>query len=514
MQTLRLYFTSDLHGYIFPTDYTSQAEKPLGLFQCAADFEKDGNTLVIDGGDILQGSALNQYLWQKEKSFVSLAYMMNVCAYDYVTLGNHDFNFGQEALQSYVKNLNATCLCENVRDVKGQSLFPAVIHTLENGLRIGLIGIITDFVNVWEKKEHLKGLVISDALQAAENVLEQLKGKVDLTIGIYHGGFERDLGTGELLSKTGENIACLICEKLSFDLLLTGHQHMVVPGRKYHDTYIIQPPVQGQGYAYVEVTKTKDEILFSSQIRVPRQDFVQVVQEENVPQNPQTKEVSKELQLHKFIKFAPLKKDMNLWLDEAVGKLPKPLMVEDRVQMALSGNPLADFFNKLQLHYSGAQISATSLANEARGLPANVKRRDLFLAYPYANTFVVLEITGAKLKEAVERSAEYLEQKDDGELVVSERFLKPKVEHYNYDFFAGIQCDIDYSRPHGKRVLSLCYGGEEVSPEGTFTICTNDYRASGAGGYPMYVSCPILSEIKMEMTDLLLDYFSAKPAFQ
>jgi len=34
---------------------------PLGLFKCASRFRKDGNTLVIDGGDILQGSPLGAF---------------------------------------------------------------------------------------------------------------------------------------------------------------------------------------------------------------------------------------------------------------------------------------------------------------------------------------------------------------------------------------------------------------------------------------------------------------------
>ena len=58
---LTIYFTSDLHGYIYPTDYRGSEEKELGLFKCASRFRKDGNTLVIDGGDILQGSPLGAF---------------------------------------------------------------------------------------------------------------------------------------------------------------------------------------------------------------------------------------------------------------------------------------------------------------------------------------------------------------------------------------------------------------------------------------------------------------------
>ena len=56
-----IYFTSDLHGYIYPTDYRSREERDMGLFKCASQFRKDGNTLVIDGGDILQGSPLGAF---------------------------------------------------------------------------------------------------------------------------------------------------------------------------------------------------------------------------------------------------------------------------------------------------------------------------------------------------------------------------------------------------------------------------------------------------------------------
>lgn len=56
-----IYFTSDLHGYIYPTDYRSREERDIGLFKCASQFRKDGNTLIIDGGDILQGSPLGAY---------------------------------------------------------------------------------------------------------------------------------------------------------------------------------------------------------------------------------------------------------------------------------------------------------------------------------------------------------------------------------------------------------------------------------------------------------------------
>lgn len=201
---LTIYFTSDLHGYIYPTDYRGQGEKELGLFKCASRFRKDGNTLVIDGGDILQGSPLGAFCHDTIGSAARFAEMMNRCGYDYVTLGNHDFNYGMPYLDSYLNVLKARCVCENVRWDEAGVRFPARIHTLENGLRVGIIGIVTDYVNIWEKPEHLAGIAITDPIPAAAAALERLRDQVDLTVGIYHGGFERDLATGRVLSATRE----------------------------------------------------------------------------------------------------------------------------------------------------------------------------------------------------------------------------------------------------------------------------------------------------------------------
>ena len=119
------------------------------------------------------------------------------------------------------------------------------------------------------------------------------------------------------------------------------------------------------------------------------------------------------------------------WLDQVVGNLPYPLLPDTPLRMAAEGSGLADLFNAVQLWATGAQLSASSLANDVAGLPQVVRRRDLLIAYPYTNTLSVLEITGAVLRQALERSAEYFTRNSDGTVGVSDCFLEPKVEHYN-----------------------------------------------------------------------------------
>ena len=42
---------------------------------------------------------------------------------------------------------------------------------MKNGLRIGIAGIVTDYVNIWEKEENLKGIHITDPFEAAKRAL-------------------------------------------------------------------------------------------------------------------------------------------------------------------------------------------------------------------------------------------------------------------------------------------------------------------------------------------------------
>lgn len=489
-KTLKIYFTSDLHGYIFPTDYRDSEERDIGLFKCANQFCKDGNTLVIDGGDILQGSPLGAFCHDSIGEASQFAQIMNCCGYDYVTLGNHDFNFGMDYLDSYLNTLKARCVCQNAVYEDGTVRFPQRIHVLENGLRIGIVGIVTDYVNVWEKPEHLSGLKILNPFDSAREALQDLKGRVDLTVCVYHGGFERDLNTGRILSKTAENIAYRLCQELEFDILLTGHQHMSIAGRMVSGTYTVQPPDCGRSFVSINVSISDGQVKYDSQIL-------------NAGGN-----CSSDL----LNRFDSMERGAQGWLDAVVGHLNQPLLPSPPLIMAAEGSEIADFFNEVQLASSGAELSATSLANETWGLPQMVKRRDVLIAYPYTNTLTVLRVTGKVLREAMERSAEYFDLDDEGHICVSESFLKPKVEHYNYDYFSGVTYVIDISKPHGSRITALLYKGAAVLDDDEFTICLNSYRASGTGGYPSYAGCPIVEEINMEMSDLILDFFAKNPS--
>ena len=207
----------------------------------------------------------------------------------------------------------------------------------------------------------------------------------------------------------------------------------------------------------------------------------------------------------------PLEKRVQTWLDTPAGHLDLPLVSEDHLKAALNGSDLANFINTVQLEASGAQIASSALPNEFKGLPTEVTIRDVVSTYIYTNTLVVLEMTRPALKQYIERSAAYFDHDEDGNLCIADEFLRPKVQHYNYDFFSGIHYTIDARNPVGQRVTSIVLDGRELGEDEPVTVCVNSYRFCGTGGYDMLPRQKVAREVLTDVADAMIDYITSHP---
>jgi len=477
---MRIIYTSDTHSHLFPISYERDEEVPSGLMRIAGSIEKDEDTIMIDGGDTLQGSPLSKYVFENNVSPFPQAEVFNEMGLDFVVPGNHDFNYGHAAFEKYFNELKAKLLCANLVDKTGRiEILKHVIVRDRNGLRVGITGIVTDYVNVWEKRGNLKDFIVSDSFKAAKEEYEFLKGKVDRTVLVYHGGFERDLKDDRILSKTSENVGCKIAEELSFDLILSAHQHMEVPFRKYRNSCIVQCPANGVKYAEIVITKDSIEGCL--------------------------KEPSENASRHLEEKYGSLGRAVNEYLDRPIGAIEHAIEAPTILESAMNGSEIADFFNTVQLEVSKADVSETSLPNTLCGFKRNLTIRDIISSYPFPNTLVVVEAGEEELRLALERSAEFFTINSEGNVEISKHFLEPKVENYNYDYFLGISYTFDIKKPFGSRVTRLLFKGKELNGR-KLKLCLNNYRASGTGGYDVYKDIKVIEEIGLDVEDIAIDY--------
>ncbi len=488
LKTAKLYFTSDVHGYFFPTNYKQTEPCNMGLFTIQNEINsKKDNTLLIDGGDMIQGSPLLQYLQKSGDGYSSIFSMINDIGYNIVTLGNHDFNFGYETLKSYVNTLDAKVLCCNMVDKKNEIDFlPHYIATLENGMTIGFIGAVTEYVNVWEDKANLEHLEILPTFEALKKAHDEIAGKCDVLVCIYHGGFEHDILDIEnyTLTTNGENIGLAICKELNFDLLLTGHQHMQLQGTTIFGTHTLQVPSNATWYADIDILF--DEI-----------KGVQI-QSKNIMAKANTS--SKVMEK----KYETVQKKVQEWLDEPVGKLSNAIDQTSPIEIMQNGWRFSELCNSIIIEKTGVDICCTSLMNEPYPLSKTVTMRDIVSAYPFANEITTLEVNARILKDALEQVASFFIL-EEGTLAINPKYTKQKLELYNFDFYYGIEYTFDIRKEIGSRVVLLQKDGKDLDANKAYTLGLTGYRASGAGGYDMFKNCKVISRTIEDVQQMLIE---------
>ncbi|WP_240344049.1 bifunctional UDP-sugar hydrolase/5'-nucleotidase [Paenibacillus sp. SYP-B3998] len=495
--------TSDLHGSMLPIHYANNKSNDVGLSKIATliadERRKEQNVIYIDNGDLIQGTPLAYHHARLDNTPIDpMVLGLNYLQADAAVLGNHEFNYGLDVLGKAVKESHFPWLCATVVDAASGEPFlgkPYLIKELPNGVKIGILGLTTPYIPNWENPNHIQGLRFEDAVQTATKWVPIMKEQehADVVIVSYHGGFERDPGTGAPTEPlTGENQGYRLCTEVEgIDVLLTGHQHRSIADIEINGVVIVQPGSLGAtlGKVQVELVQSDGKWLLNAK----KSELISVV---GVDADPKLVELVSEYE-------AKTQK----WLDQPIGKLTGDMLVKDPMQIRLKDSALIEFINKVQMELSGATISNTALFdNISPGFPADITMRDIVSNYIYPNTLKVIRITGQDIKDALEQSAEYFELAPDGAIQVSAKFRDPKPQHYNYDMWEGISYKINLSRPVGTRVIELDYAGKPLDLSASFEVVMNNYRAGGGGNYAMFQDKPVVKDIPTDVAELLASY--------
>ncbi|MBN2504203.1 MAG: bifunctional metallophosphatase/5'-nucleotidase [Bacilli bacterium] len=494
--TFQILITSDLHGHLLPINYsdnTPSSDSLANVYGLIKTFRKPEGVL-LDLGDTIQGSPLMDYHRLNRTDCPNpVAVCFNKIGYDFFVIGNHDFNYGREYLDEFLGTIEAKTLCGNIFDEEYKSVFgkPYEIMELRPGLKIAIIGLTTQYIPNWERKSTTKGLVFLNAFETAEKLVKEVKNDfgVKFVIVAYHGGFEKDLDSFEpYVEDTGENLGSRILEKIEgIDVLITGHQHRKIC-RKVGDTTVIQPMSYGKALAVVDV------------------DFQFVTQWETISVKSELVETigtSPDPSLSEWL--LKIEEKTQEYLDASIGFVPDDDMkIDDMFLARLNKHKVVTFINQVQMNKSGAMISCCSLGNNVTGFERNISIRNVLSTYVFPNILVVVEIDGLRLKQALEKNAEYFVW-SEGKIVANPRFSHPKMEHYNYDMFDGIDYTIDVAKPFGSRIVELEYQGKAVKDSDVFTLAMNNYRATGGGEFYMYRDLKIIKEISVDITEMLID---------
>ena len=497
---LTILSTSDIHGYVYPTDYKQrQQDLPFGLLKVASlikeiKAKETDPVLVIDNGDFLQGSPFTYYTAKQIQQPLPYTAILNDVGFDAGVIGNHEFNYGKDYLNKAVDALNYPILCANILDDQGQPAFGKAYELFQfNDLTVAVLGLTTQYIPNWEQPTSINGLSFQSVVTCAKEYVPKLRELADVVIVSYHGGFERDLETGEPTEAlTGENEGYeLLKNILGVDVLLTGHQHREIATVE-SSIAIVQPGDKGHHLGEVRLTIEKQD--GKSTILSKVANLISVT---DAPIDP--------IMAKKHHAFQAEIED---WLDQNIGTIDGNMWIEDPFQVRLTGHPYIDFIHKVQMEATGTTISGTALfTNDSKGFGPAVTMRDIVTNYIYPNTLAVVRITGEDLRQALEKSASYFSLSANKQLEINPAFLYPKAQQYNYDMYAGIDYTIDVSLPLGKRISLFTCNGKAIQATDELEVVINQYRAVGGGNYDMFSADKIIKEVTVDMTELIADYF-------
>ncbi|HKD18738.1 MAG TPA: metallophosphoesterase, partial [Thermoanaerobaculia bacterium] len=263
--SITILHTSDLHGRVHPHDALADADLGEGLARVGAAVKAiraEGRpVLLLDSGDTIEGSPTQALVFSGRLGAGDgsdpIIRAMNLLGYDAMAVGNHEFDFGLERLNTSRKQARFPFLSANALRPDGEPAFAPYVVVEAGGVRVGILGLVTPHVANWESPALLDGLSFGDSVEAARRWVPVLRGRerCALVVVIAHEGFERDPRTGKARPDAGENQAYAVATEVpGIDLLLSGHAHVVVPPTRVGGTWVSQPGRWGNTLTRFDVT--------------------------------------------------------------------------------------------------------------------------------------------------------------------------------------------------------------------------------------------------------------------
>lgn len=485
--TLTILHTSDLHGRVHPHDALADRDLGEGLARVAAAVKAiraEGTpVLLLDSGDTIQGAPEQALALEGRAGNGSdpIVRAMNLVGYDAMAIGNHEFDFGKARLEKSRTEAKFAWLSANTLGPSGDPAFPPYVVREIEGVRIGILGLVTNQVGQWISPTLLEKLRFTEPVAIARRWVPVLRGeeRCDLVVVVTHQGFERDPATGKESGGGGENRAYALATQVpGIDLVLTGHAHTIVQPQRLGNTWVSQPGRWGNTLTRYDLTLVQDgEAWRLSEVRGRNLPMKKIV--------PDPEIVASVAVEHGAAMRA---------LAQKVADLDSPVSAR---RARFEDTALLDWLHAVQLREGAAELSFCALLpTQFTDWPAGpLTVRQIWRFYPYENSLVTLKATGRQVRDALERSAECL--------------ADPTQRLRSCDTLEGARYTLDLRRKKGQRVVSLTRGGRPIADTDSFTVALNSYRAGGGGGYGMWKRAERLRETG-NLRDLLIADARAK----
>ena len=479
--TLTILSTNDVHGTWFDSTYVGGGiRKSLFAINTYVDSVRlaDGpeNVLLVDAGDCLQGdNAAYYYNYVDTVSEHLFSRLVGYMKYDAVIAGNHDIETGHavyDRVAAELKKEGVPFLAGNVVRTDGKgSYFPLYQIVKKAGLRIAILGYENANIKAWLGEEVWSGMDFLPIVDVIQKDIDYVKAKEkpDVVVAALHSA----TGSGDGTVLEAEALDVLNSVR-GIDILLCGHDHR--PYVETRDTCALinsgsHARYLGHGKMHIRV---ENGAITAKSFEA---DLIPVKAEKADPTMRDT-----------FRKDYEAVRNFTV---REVGALTDDIRTRDSYA---GQSAYTNVLHMLNLYNGAAEISlAAPLTFNKTVKAGTLVFNDLFTIYPFENQLYVITMTGEEIRR-------YLEASYDNWVDVPGSRHALKIKHgdnprtgerqwsfvgtsYNFDSAAGINYDVDLTKPFGSRIqIKSMASGNPFSLEKTYKVGLTSYRASGGGG--------------------------------
>ena len=395
------------------------------------------NHLTTLGGDLISPSVMSG-LTQGAQMIDA----MNAIGLDLAGFGNHEFDFGPEVFAQRMKESKFTWLATNTVGPDGKPFggATATMTRKVGELTVGLFSVLTP------ETEHLSSpgpnVEIAPAIDTAKSAVASLKDDgADFIIALTH----LDIAEDRAVARAVKGV----------DVILGGHDHDPISFYE-SGTLILKAGYDAHYLLVADIAITKKKTRRGLQVSmVPQWRFLSTAGV--APHGAVAQRVAK----HE----AALDEELNVTVGETSVELDSRRS-SVRTQETNIGNLIADAMRDAL----GADIGFTNgggiRGDRTYDPGTKLTRKDVLTELPFGNVTVMLELTGADLRAALENGVARVEDK-------AGRF--PQV--------SGMTFTYDPKAIKGSRVVSITVGGRPLDDGKRYSVATNDYIANGGDGY-------------------------------
>lgn len=497
--------TSDMHGNIWGYSYEDGAETDNNGMARLSTYIKQVReeypaVFLVDAGDAIQGTIMTDDLANKspEDEHPVIA-AMNAMGYDAMTVGNHEFNWGVDTMKKILSQAAFPVLSMNILNPDGSYATGEGWTIIERGgVKLAVIGVCTPDIPIWDDgKQGIDEMTYEAADAAVKKAVAEIGDQADIILVSAHMGqyaeFDEENGSDSGLKILEENP--------EVDILQVGHMHITVD-ESFGEVPVVGVRNGGREIARIDVTL--DENRKIKDISTAIVDMADYEPDEEIRKLNVVKTMHE-----KTLGYVAGDTDGDSESDEPVGMTTAVFQPADEITGLPAGmledTAVIDLILKIQMLNSGADVSGAALFKDTSNLPEGpIYYNNIFDIYKFDNTLYRVNVTGAELKAYMEKDAAFYNQWVPGDINIS---FDPEHPGYRYDMFAGVDYEIDISKPAGERIKNVMYHGEPLKDDEILKLAISNYRYSSTLMTDQLIKNKHDWESSCSIRDMIVNYF-------